>query len=188
MALDVFEVLAKLVLDSKDFDKGLDDADGKVNSFASKLKSGLGAVGKGIGAATVASAKVIGAATVAAGGATVVMTKQATSAYAEYQQLAGGIETLYKDSAAKMMQYADAAYTTAGQSVNDYMNTAIQGSAAMISALGGDTDLAAEKMNQSIIDMSDNVNKMGTTMEAVQNAYRGFSRGNFTINSLMSVA
>lgn len=80
-----------------------------------------------------------------------------------------------------VMKNAAEAYKTAGLSANDYMDTAIQSAAAMINSLGGDTEKAAELMDVSIIDMADNVNKMGTSMEAVQNAYRGFSRGNFTM-------
>lgn len=173
MANVVFELLAKLGLDRKEFDQGMDNAEQKTSTFGSKLKSGLGAAAK-VGAAAVA----------AVGTAAVAMGKQALDAYADYEQLEGGIQTLYgenTEASKKMMEQASEAWKTAGMSANDYMETAIQSSAALISSLEGDVDKAAELMDMSIVDMSDNVNKMGTTMESVQNAYRGFSRGNFTM-------
>lgn len=137
------------------------------------------------------------------------IAQQAIDSYAEFEQLAGGIDTLFgtggqsvsdimekagvsaqeavkqyqsmEEAQALMMKNAEEAYMTAGMSMNEYMETSIQSAAAMINSLGGDQKKAAELMDMSIIDMSDNVNKMGTTMEAVQNAYRGFSRGNFTM-------
>lgn len=110
------------------------------------------------------------------------LAKQAVDAYAEFEQLEGGVKTLFGDEAAKtVMQNANAAFSTAGISANEYMETAIQSSAAMVAALKGDQAKAAELVDMSIIDMADNVNKMGTSMESVQNAYRGFSRGNFSM-------
>jgi len=109
------------------------------------------------------------------------ITTQAVNTYAEYEQLTGGIETLYGDASATMMQYAQEAATATGQDMNSYMESAIATSAAMISAVEGDQARAAELTNMSMIDMADNANKLGTDMEAVQNAYRGFSRGNFTM-------
>lgn len=115
------------------------------------------------------------------------LTREAVSSYADYEQLTGGIETLYGDAADQMMQFAAEAATSTGQSMNEFMESAIATSAAMITSVEGDQQRAAELTNLAMIDMSDNANKLGTDMEAVQNAYRGFSRGNFTIN-LMSVA
>lgn len=109
------------------------------------------------------------------------ITTQAVNAYAEYEQLTGGIETLYGDASATMMQYAQEAATATGQDMNSYMESAIATSAAMISAVEGDQARAAELTNQAMIDMADNANKLGTDMESIQNAYRGFSRGNFTM-------
>lgn len=155
--------------------KGIDQ---EINGTESKISTKLGkAFGK--------TASVVGAAAttaVAAGAAAVTsIVKNSVEAYGEYEQLVGGIETLYKDSADQMISYADEAWKSAGLSANDYMSTAIESSAAMINSLDGDTAKAAEMTNMAIIDMADNVNKMGTDMEAVQNAYRGFSRGNFTM-------
>ena len=109
------------------------------------------------------------------------ITTQAVSAYADFEQLSGGIETLYGESSAQMMQYAQEAAQATGQDMNSYMESAISTSAAMISAVEGDQARAAELTNQAMIDMADNANKLGTNMESIQDAYRGFSRGNFTM-------
>jgi hypothetical protein len=107
--------------------------------------------------------------------------KEAIAAYSDFEQLEGGIETLFGSDAHKVMTNANMAFRSAGQSANQYMEMTIQSAASMISSLEGDTSKAAELMDLAIVDMSDNVNKMGTSMEAVQYAYRGFSRGNFTM-------
>ena len=134
------------------------------------IKKAFGGVGKLAGLAFGAAATGIGA-----------LGKSAISAYADFEQLSGGIETLFGDSAASVLANADRAFQTAGLSANAYMETSIQSAAALISSLKGDQAAAADLMDLSITDMADNVNKMGTSMEAVQNAYRGFSRGNFTM-------
>ncbi len=171
--MDVFDLKAILSLDSSGFDSGLDKAGATLGKVGGALKTGFSTIAKvGTVAIGTATAGVIG------------LTKASVQGYAEFEQLEGGIETLYGEhsaASAKMMESAKNAWKTAGLSVNDYMNTAIESSAAMISSLSGDTDKAAELMDMSITDMSDNVNKMGTSMEAIQNAYRGFSRGNFTM-------
>ena len=124
----------------------------------------------------------VGAAAVSAAATGIgVLVGQSTQAYSQYEQLTGGIETLYGDAASQMMQYAEEAATSTGQSMNAFMETAIGSSAAMISSLGGDQQRAAELTNQAMIDMADNANKLGTDMEMIQNAYTGFSRGNFTM-------
>ena len=87
-----------------------------------------------------------------------------------------------------MMKYADEAYKTAGLSANKYMETVTSFSASLLASVGGDTDKAAEQANKAIVDMADNANKMGTSIEMIQNAYRGFAKQNFTINNLMSAA
>lgn len=168
--MNVFEIGAKLGLDTSNYEKSLKKASDDANKFSDKLKSALG------GAAKVATAAV-GAAATGVG----ALVKQSVSAFADYEQLAGGIETLFGDSAAKVVANSEKAFQTAGLSVNEYMETSIQSAAAMINSLGGDTEKAADLMDLSIRDMADNVNKMGTSMEGVQNAYRGFSRGNFTM-------
>ena len=109
------------------------------------------------------------------------ITTQAVNAYSDFEQLTGGIETLYGNASAQMMEYAQSAAMTTGQDMNEFMESAIATSAAMISSVEGDQARAAELTNMSMIDMADNANKLGTDMEAIQNAYRGFSRGNFTM-------
>ena len=150
------------------------EAEDAGKSLASKIGGGLKT-----GLGTAAKAAAVGIA--AAGTAAVALGNQALQSYADYEQLIGGVETLFGDSAGKVIQDASQAFKTAGMSANDYMETSIQSAAALINSLGGDQAKAADLMGMSITDMSDNVNKMGTSMEAVQNAYRGFSRGNFTM-------
>ena len=115
------------------------------------------------------------------GSALVDVGKQALASYANYEQLTGGIETMFGNSADTMKAYASDAYKTAQISANDYMETATSFSASLISSLGGDTQQAAEYANRAIIDMSDNANKMGTSMQDIQNAYQGFAKGNYTM-------
>ena len=100
---------------------------------------------------------------------------------ADLQQSLGGIETLYKDSADKMKDYASQAYRTAGVSANDYMQQVTSYSASLISSMGGDVDAAADVANRAMIDMADNANKLGTPIENIQNAYQGFAKQNYTM-------
>ena len=127
------------------------------------------------------AAKIGAAALTAASGAVAAIAKSALDSYADYEQLVGGVETLFKDSADIVRQYADNAYKTAGMSANEYMETVTGFSASLLQSLGGDTEAAAEKANQALIDMSDNANKMGTDMEAIKNAYQGFAKQNYTM-------
>ena len=154
-----------------------DQASSQVETIGSKLKGGL-----------VTAAKVGAAAVAAAGTAIVAIGKQAVEQYAEYEQLVGGVETLFKTSSDKVMEYAENAYKTAGLSANEYMNTVTSFSASLLQSLGGDTEAAAEYADMAITDMSDNANKMGTSMEMIQNAYQGFAKQNFTIEFIYSPA
>ncbi|MGN0352385.1 MAG: hypothetical protein ACI4ES_12095 [Roseburia sp.] len=116
----------------------------------------------------------------AAAGVTALGTT-AVKSYAEFEQLVGGVETLFKDSAEIVSKYADNAYKTAGLSANAYMETVTSFSASLLQGLGGDTEQAAEIANLAITDMSDNANKMGTDMTLIQNAYQGFAKQNYTM-------
>lgn len=107
--------------------------------------------------------------------------KAAIDAYANYEQLVGGVETLFKDSAPVVQEYAANAYRTAGMSANQYMETVTSFSASLLQGLGGDTAKAAEYADQAITDMSDNANKMGTDVSMIQNAYQGFAKQNYTM-------
>ena len=147
-----------------------DQASSQVETIGSKLKGGL-----------VTAAKVGAAAVSAAGTAVVAIGKQAIEQYAEYEQLVGGVETLFKQSADTVMGYAENAYKTAGLSANEYMNTVTSFSASLLQSLGGDTEAAAKYADMAITDMSDNANKLGTDMSLIQNAYQGFAKGNMTM-------
>lgn len=109
------------------------------------------------------------------------VTKSAVGHYAEYEQLVGGVETLFKDSSGKLIGYAEKAYKTAGMSSNQYMDTATSFAASLIQGLGGDTAKAVELTNLAITDMSDNANKMGTDISSIQDAYQGFAKQNYTM-------
>lgn len=171
MGGELFSLFAKLTLDTSEFDQNTDRAKEKASVFGGVLAADL--VGKGISLAFDGLKKL--------GGAIKDFTTDAVMSYGEIEQLRGGIETLFGESAPKVLADADQAFKTAGMSASQYMDTSIQSAASLINSLGGDQAKAAELMNMSITDMADNVNKMGTSMEGVQNAYRGFSRGNFTM-------
>ncbi len=171
MGGELFSLFAKLTLDTSEFDQNTDRAKEKASVFGDVLAADL--VGKGISLAFDGIKKL--------GGAVKDFATDAVMSYGEIEQLKGGIQTLFGDSAQKVLADADQAFRTAGMSAADYMDTSIQSAASLINSLGGNQERAAELMNMSITDMADNVNKMGTNMEAVQNAYRGFSRGNFTM-------
>lgn len=182
--MDVFDLFAKITLDSSEYEKGLKDAKssaGGLTGLFGKIGSAASTVGKGIFNVATNVAKVSVAATTAGATAISALTGLAINSYADYEQLVGGVETLYKTSADKVQQYAADAYKTAGLSANEYMNTATTFAAALVSSLGGDTEQAAELANTAIGDMSDNANKMGTDMESIQNAYNGFSKQNYTM-------
>ena len=170
-----------MTLDKSQYDKGLDSAESSANSFANRLGNGLKTLSQGAVGAIGVTAKIAAKGTIATANAIKDLTMQSFDAYSAQEQLIGGIQTLFGDSALEVIDNARIAYRTAGFSMNDYMETAIQSAASLISSLSGDQAEAAKLMDMTVIDMSDNVNKMGTTMEAVQNAYRGFSRGNFTM-------
>lgn len=107
--------------------------------------------------------------------------KQALDAYAEYEQAVGGVETLFKSSAGTVEKYASNAYKTAGLSANDYMNTVTSFAASMTASLGGDVKKSAEYSNMAVVDMADNANKMGTSMESIQMTYQSLARGNYAM-------
>ena len=144
-------------------------------------KSAGGRFSKAFGKATKALAGAAVAGFTAAAAGAVKLGKDALSSYADYEQLTGGIETLFKESSDAVMQYASEAYKTAGLSANEYMETVTGFSASLISSVGGDTAKAAELANMAITDMSDNANKMGSDMQSIQNAYQGFAKQNYTM-------
>lgn len=134
-----------------------------------------------IGGAAVTAGKLAVAGLGAVTGAVTAVGGAALNAYADYEQLSGGVETLFGSSASTLKGYADEAYRTAGMSANQYMTQATSFAASLVQSVGGDTAKAAEYANMAMIDMSDNVNKMGSDMQSVQDAYQGFAKQNFTM-------
>ncbi|WP_195251865.1 phage tail protein [Romboutsia sp. 1001713B170207_170306_H8] len=134
-----------------------------------------------LGSFTKTAAKTTAAMVTVATGAIAALAKLSVEQYAEYEQLTGGVETLFKKSSNKVMEYANNAYKTAGMSANEYMNTITGFAASLLQGLGGDTKKAAEIGNMAVTDMSDNANKMGTAIENIQNAYQGFAKQNYTM-------
>ena len=173
----LFDLQAVIRLDSDKFENGVKKAEKSGSSLATSLKSGLATAAKAGAAAIGSVATAIGA-----------LTKQSVQSYAEYEQLVGGVETLFKNSADTVMGYAENAYKTAGLSANEYMETVTSFSASLLQSLDGDTKAAASAADMAITDMADNANKMGTSMEMIQNAYQGFAKQNYTIKFIYSPA
>lgn len=159
MAVDVFEMFAKLSMDSSDFDKGLE----KVSNTAKS-------VAKGISVAVGAGATAIG-----------LLTKKAVDSYSDYEQNAGGIKKLYGDAYDSVMKNAINAYKTSGMSANKYMETATQFSASLISSLKGNSEEASKQTEVAMRSISDNWNTFGGDLESITNAYKGFSKQNYTM-------
>lgn len=182
--MDVFDLFAKISLDSSEYEKGLKNAKSSASGLTGlfgKVGSAALTVGKGIFNVATNVAKVSVAATTAGAAAVSALTTLAINSYADYEQLVGGVETLYKDSAAKVQQYAADAYKTSGMTANEYMTTATSYAAALVSSLGGDTEQAAELSNMAVSDMADNWNKFGSSADSVQDAYNGFAKGQFQL-------
>jgi phage-related protein len=159
MAQNVGAVALDIVVGKNEVDGAL----GKLGGVAGKVGKGIAA---GLGVASTA---------------VVAIGKQAIDAYAEYEQLTGGVETLFGDMANSVIENASNAYKTAGMSANAYMQTVTSFSASLLQSLGNDTVKASEKADMAITDMSDNANKMGTSVEMIQNAYQGFAKQNYTM-------
>lgn len=148
----------------------IDGDSGKFQKALSNIGSIAGKALKGLGIASAAAA-----------GAVAAIGKAAVTAYADYEQLVGGVETLFKDSASTVIEYANNAYKTAGMSANTYMETVTSFSASLLQSVGNDTAEAARVADMAITDMSDNANKMGTDIGRIQDAYQGFAKQNYTM-------
>lgn len=173
---DLFSLVGKVVLNGVDeAKKKLGDLGDEGNSVKDRLGGALSKVGDVAKTMGKVVAVGIGASATAIG----VLTKQSIDAYADYEQLVGGVETLFKDSADKLMQYSSEAFKNQGLSANQYMETATSFSASLLQGLEGDTDKAVEYTNRAITDMSDNANKMGTDISMIQSAYQGFAKQNY---------
>ncbi|MBQ5478492.1 MAG: hypothetical protein IIT64_11895, partial [Bacteroidaceae bacterium] len=193
----------KVTVDTSGLTKGLNDAKNEAKSFSSTLadvgKTGAKALGTALKAGAIAST-----------GAIVGLVKTATQGFAEFEQLYGGVETLFGAKGAQnveeyaqmtgksvdsvrgefnklmdaqnlVIENADKAYKTAGLSMNEYLSQATSFSASLLQSLNGDTVATAKVTDMAIIDMADNANKMGTSIEAIQNAYQGFAKQNYTM-------
>ena len=174
MADTVGELKIALSFDSKTLKESQKEVEKETSTLGSKLSSGIKSAGK------VAAGAAVAAITATAAGV-VKVVKDSFNLSAEYEQLVGGVETMFKDSSDVVIENAQKAYKTAQISANNYMSTITSFSASLLQSLGGDTKKAAEYSNRAVIDMADNANKMGTSMEAIQNAYQGFAKQNFTM-------
>ena len=161
--MNVGEIVYKILGDDADFKKVM----GNVGKLATKTMS---VIAKAALAASSAAATAVG-----------VLAKNAIESYGEYEQLVGGVETLFGDSADVIQGYAEEAFSTVGMSCNAYMETVTGFAASLVSSLDGDTAKAAEKANTAVSDMADNANKMGTDLQSIQNAYQGFAKQNYTM-------
>ena len=153
--MDIFDLSAKITLDSSEFEKGVKEASGSMEGLSAKAVALGNAVYD------------IGKKAVSAFGS---LSKAAVDNFAQYEQLVGGVETLFGKSSSQLEDYANAAFKTANMSANKYMETATNFAASLVSGLGGDTDAAVEYADMAITDMADNANKMGTAIESIQNA------------------
>jgi len=159
--------------------------DGAVSSLEAQGSKGGGMFG---GAFGVAAGNLISSAVQKVASAITDTLGNAFNNFADYEQLVGGIDTLFKESSGIVQKNAAEAFKTAGLSANEYMENVTKFSASLLQGLGGDTEKAAAYADMAMRDMSDNANKMGNSMEDIQNAYQGFAKQNYTINNLMSAA
>lgn len=183
--MNVFDLFAKISLDTSSYEKGLTSAKSRMSRFGDWLKGALGKSGDVFSSFAKGAAKslaVVGTGVSAAGTALTGLAKKSLEAYADYEQLEGGVKKIFGEETAKtVMKNANEAFSAAGLSANAYMETVTGFSASLLQSLDGDTEKAAEAANRAIIDMADNVNTYGTSMESVQNAYQGFAKQNYTM-------
>lgn len=176
------KILSKTKDNFKDNAKSIKEfADEEENASNKTLTLGDLIKGNLISEGIIAGIKGLAGAMKTVGSAIIDVTKEAIQSYAEYEQLVGGVETLFKDSASIVEGYANNAYKTAGLSANEYMSTVTSFSASLLQSLNGDTEKSAKIADMAITDMADNANKMGTSMEMIQSAYQGFAKQNYTM-------
>lgn len=168
--MDLMTLAAKITLDDSGFNKGVNKAESTGKKLAGKMSAMTVAVGN------------IAADMIKKGASAIKsIVDGAVDGYADYQQLIGGVETLFKDSAGKVENYANKSFKTTGLSANAYMETVTSFSASLLQGLQGDTERAADMANMAVTDMADNANKMGTDIGSIQNAYQGFAKQNYTM-------
>ena len=167
--MNVFDLQAKISLDSSGFEKNLNAAAGHMSGFGSTVEG----ISKNIGSALAAAFAVDKVKDFVQG---------AVTEFARFEQLVGGVDALFGEAAGKTLQEnADAAFQTAGLSANAYMDTATSFAASLIQALGGDTAAAVDMVDMAVTDMADNANRMGTDIGSIQHAYQGFAKQNYTM-------
>lgn len=189
--MELFKLFGTIAVNNSEANQGIDETTDKAEDAAGKVKDlgdegdrtegKLGKAFSKMGSAAVAVGKTIATGLAVASTAVVAVGKAAISSYADYEQLVGGVETLFDESSATVIANAQNAYKTAGMSANEYMEIVTSFSASLLQSLGGDTKAAADKADMAITDMSDNANKMGTSIEMIQNAYNGFAKQNYTM-------
>lgn len=172
--MELFKIFGKIAISNSDANKTIDETTDKAKKSVTAFTNGMNKINSVIG-------KVAKAALITGNFSLAAITKGAISAYGEYEQLVGGVDTLFKDSSKKVQEYAKIAYEKQGMTANKYMETVTSFSASLLQGLGGDTEKASEVANLAITDMADNANKMGTSMELIQNAYQGFAKQNYTM-------
>lgn len=168
--MDLMTLAAKITLDDSSFKSGIKSAEGMGEQLKNKMSAMTIAVGNLV---TDVMRKGISGIQSVIGGA--------IDGYADYQQLIGGVETLFKSSSDKVANYAKQSFKTTGLSANEYMETVTSFSASLLQGLGGDTEQAADLANMAVQDMADNANKMGTDLSSIQTAYQGFAKQNYTM-------
>ncbi|MFR1007126.1 MAG: hypothetical protein ACLSF0_09660 [Hominilimicola sp.] len=208
-------IVLNMNLNASGFARGIKSVIGSVKNMNESMKdatnsaSKMSSVMKGIGSCAIKVGKGLAVAGAAAATAVTALVSKSVGAFADYEQLTGGVETLFGAGGRSVEEYAQSvgksvsdiqgkydslmsaqnavlenankAYMTAGMSANEYMDTVTGFSASLISSLGGDTSKAADYANSALVDMSDNANKMGTDMESIKNAYQGFAKQNYTM-------
>lgn len=157
---------------------GLDKVGGALNKIASKA---AGAAYNGLKKMAGVSFKALAAGLTGAATALGVVVKQSVSSFADYEQLVGGVDTLFGDASKTVQANAQKAFQTAGLSANQYMETVTSFSASLINSVGGDTKKAADMSDMALKDMSDNANKMGTDMETIMGTYQSLAKGNYAM-------
>lgn len=181
MAETIGSIQVVATINTKDYDSAKKKIEKGNNDLEKSSADSAKGISKGWGTAFAAVGVAAAAAFAAAGAATVGLVVESVKAFAEYEQLVGGVDTLFKDSSKQIQQYAENAFRTAGLSANKYMETVTSFSASLLQGLNGDTAKAAKIADRAITDMSDNANKLGTSMETIQFAYQGFAKDNFTM-------
>ena len=187
--MKLFELYAELGLDSSKFSSGVKNASAQGSGLAASLKSSIGGAATYVTNQVSASTIALGNLLADAAKTTLRVGRDSVKAifeeYANTEQLYGGVETIFKDSADAVKRNAEEAFMNAGMSANEYMETVTSFSSSLLQGLGGDTEAAAKYADTAIRDMADNANKFGTNIGLIQNAYQGFAKDNYTINSIV---